>query len=200
MPITINGSGTITGISAGGLPDSIVTTDDIANSAVTDAKIAAVAASKLTGAVAVSNGGTGLTAAPPAFSAYQSSAQSISSGTWTKIQFQTEDFDTASCFDNSTNYRFTPNVAGYYQVTGRIRPNSTNGEAEIGIYKNGSAWFHGSNVNVSSGNQWGTTATGLLYMNGSTDYVEIYLYVTNSCTVSTSRQNTYFQAFFARTA
>jgi hypothetical protein len=136
----------------------------------------------------------------PAFSAYQSSAQSISSGTWTKIQFQTEDFDTASCFDNSTNYRFTPNVAGYYQVTGRIRPNSTNGEAEIGIYKNGSAWFHGSNVNVSSGNQWGTTATGLLYMNGSTDYVEIYLYVTNSCTVSTSRQNTYFQAVLARTA
>jgi len=52
MPITINGSGTITGISAGGLPDSVVTTDDIANSAVTDAKIAAVAASKLTGTVA----------------------------------------------------------------------------------------------------------------------------------------------------
>jgi len=136
----------------------------------------------------------------PAFSAYQSSAQSVSGGAWTKIQFQTEDFDTASCFDSSTNYRFTPNVAGYYQVTGRIRPNSTNGEAEIGIYKNGSAWFHGSNVNVSSGNQWGVLGTGLLYMNGSTDYVEIYLYVTNSCTVSTSRQNTYFQAFLARTA
>jgi hypothetical protein len=136
----------------------------------------------------------------PAFSAYQSSAQSISSGTWTKIQFQTEDFDTASCFDNATNYRFTPNVAGYYQVTARIRPNATNGEAEIGIYKNGSAWFHGSNINVGSGNQWGTIVTGLLYMNGSSDYVETYLYVTNSCTISTSRQNTYFQGCLVRAA
>ena len=38
MPITINGSGTVTGISVGGLPDGIVDTDTIANSAVTPAK------------------------------------------------------------------------------------------------------------------------------------------------------------------
>jgi hypothetical protein len=39
MPITIAGSGTITGISAGGLPDGVITTDDIAANAVTYAKI-----------------------------------------------------------------------------------------------------------------------------------------------------------------
>lgn len=39
MPITINGSGAVTGISAGGLPDGCVTTDDLANSAVTTAKL-----------------------------------------------------------------------------------------------------------------------------------------------------------------
>jgi hypothetical protein len=39
MPITIAGSGTITGISAGGLPDGVITTDDIAANAVTFAKI-----------------------------------------------------------------------------------------------------------------------------------------------------------------
>lgn len=50
----------------------------------------------------------------PAFSAYQSSAQTLSSGTITKIEFQTEEFDTDNCFDNAINYRFTPNVAGYY--------------------------------------------------------------------------------------
>jgi hypothetical protein len=38
MPITIAGSGTITGISAGGLPDGVITTDDIAAAAVTQAK------------------------------------------------------------------------------------------------------------------------------------------------------------------
>jgi len=40
MPIAINGTGTITGISAGGLPDDCITTADIAGSAVTTAKLA----------------------------------------------------------------------------------------------------------------------------------------------------------------
>jgi hypothetical protein len=39
MPITINGSGTVTGISAGGLPDDCITTADIAANAVTTAKL-----------------------------------------------------------------------------------------------------------------------------------------------------------------
>ena len=39
MPITINGTGTVTGISAGGLPDDCITTADIAANAVTYAKI-----------------------------------------------------------------------------------------------------------------------------------------------------------------
>ena len=40
MPITINGSGTVTGISAGGLPDASIVADDLASNAVTTAKIA----------------------------------------------------------------------------------------------------------------------------------------------------------------
>lgn len=39
MPITFNGSGTVTGITAGGLPDGVITTDDIAANAVTFGKI-----------------------------------------------------------------------------------------------------------------------------------------------------------------
>ena len=38
MPIAINGSGTITGISAGGLPDGVITNDDLAGS-IADAKL-----------------------------------------------------------------------------------------------------------------------------------------------------------------
>ena len=52
MPISIAGSGTITSISAGGLPDDCITTADIAAGAVTDAKVnasAAIADSKLSG-------------------------------------------------------------------------------------------------------------------------------------------------------
>ncbi len=40
MPISINGSGTLTGISVGGLPDGIVDEDMLASNAVTAAKLA----------------------------------------------------------------------------------------------------------------------------------------------------------------
>jgi hypothetical protein len=40
MPISITGTGTITGLSAGGLPDDCITTAEIASSAVTTAKLA----------------------------------------------------------------------------------------------------------------------------------------------------------------
>ena len=39
MPITINGSGTVTGISAGGLPDGIVTTAEVADANITASKL-----------------------------------------------------------------------------------------------------------------------------------------------------------------
>ena len=40
MPVTINGNGSITGLSVGGLPNGTVDTDTLASNAVTNAKIA----------------------------------------------------------------------------------------------------------------------------------------------------------------
>jgi hypothetical protein len=39
MPIVLDGSGSITGLSAGGLPDSSITSADIADGAITSAKL-----------------------------------------------------------------------------------------------------------------------------------------------------------------
>ena len=50
----------------------------------------------------------------PAFEAFLSSNQTVTDNTTTKIQFNSEVFDTDNCYDNSTNYRFTPTVAGKY--------------------------------------------------------------------------------------
>ena len=51
----------------------------------------------------------------PAFSAYRgTTSQSFSGSAWTKIQFNIENYDTANAYDNATNHRFTPQVAGYY--------------------------------------------------------------------------------------
>jgi hypothetical protein len=76
----------------------------------------------------------------PSFRAYQSSAQTLANGTFTKISFDTEVFDTASCYDNTSNYRFTPNVAGYYYIKGMVRfAGTSDGKVLVArIYKNGS--------------------------------------------------------------
>ena len=56
MPITISGSGTITGIGTGGLPDGCIATDDLANNAVTAGKMGTTEQSRLCAAWVNFNG------------------------------------------------------------------------------------------------------------------------------------------------
>ena len=135
----------------------------------------------------------------PAFSAYQSSAQTLSSATLTKIQFQTEEFDTNSCFDSTTNYRFTPNVAGYYLVSGHIQPDASYTAGIHAIYKNGSLYKYGSfNANATGVAQ--PSVTCLVYLNGSTDYVEFYASFTTGQAAAATSAFTWFQGHMARAA
>jgi len=141
--------------------------------------------------------------AAPAFSAYNSSAQSIANNSFTKVQFQTENFDTNSNFDNSTNYRFTPTVAGYYHVTAQVALNSLTANSFSAIYKNGGAIAY-SPVAVG----WSGIANTLsaiavdVYMNGTTDYLEVYVYQASGGSLNTvnSSNATMFSAFLARSA
>ena len=48
----------------------------------------------------------------PAFQAYLSSNQTISSDTWTKIECDTEDFDTGAGYDNASTYIYTVPTGG----------------------------------------------------------------------------------------
>tara|TARA_Y100000004_G_scaffold122121_1_gene137312 strand:+ start:150 stop:710 length:561 start_codon:yes stop_codon:yes gene_type:complete len=115
----------------------------------------------------------------PAFEAYLGSDQSVSNNTVTKVQINTEVFDTDSCYDNSTNYRFTPTVAGKYYVygsiasyTGQIGDNLWIG---TNIYKNGSVYRE---TRFNMNNNYGEWLPGYIYaiidMNGSTDYLELW--------------------------
>ena len=80
----------------------------------------------------------------PAFEAYLggSGGQALSNDTVTKVQFQTELYDTNNTYDNSSNYRFTPGVAGKYFIYASLLYD-TSGNDQLGphyIYfkKNGS--------------------------------------------------------------
>ena len=114
----------------------------------------------------------------PAFSAYGSVATSLSNSAFTKITLDTETFDTNSNFASN---RFTPTVAGYYQVnfTGTNSASGNNGYwAYHAIYKNGSAYIGAYTVFPSGIIQnYSNNLSQLIYMNGSSDYLEFYVNV-----------------------
>ena len=107
--------------------------------------------------------------AAPAFSAQSSSISSFTLNTFTKIPLQTENFDTNGNFDNVTNYRFTPTVAGYYQFNGYIQFSSVNTSLQLVFYKNGVAGYPAQFTSAS-----GNWICNLIQMNGTTDYIELY--------------------------
>lgn len=166
-------------LSSADLEDNIITSAKIVDGTIATADISdgAVTSVKTTGV-----GGTNT----PAFEAIRNSNQTgISNETLTKAQLDIEVFDTDSCYDNSTNYRFTPNVAGKYLVYGQIMgfngSSNVNNFASI-IYKNGSAYreseidFFG---NQGAGGTAGMIST-IIEMNGTTDYVELFGYVSRA--------------------
>ena len=161
----------------------------------------------------VINGTTGITvaaAAAPAFSAYQNSNQSLSSATYTLIQLQTEEFDTASCFNNTGStvagipaYAFLPNIAGYYQLTACVNIGAAAGTvAIVSFYKNGAEFKRSSQIPMTSAANIQIAGTSLVYLNGTTDYVQFYAYQGSVGSLSTSSgaSQVYFQAALARSA
>ena len=135
----------------------------------------------------------------PAFSAYQSSAQTVTGGVFTKLTCQTEEFDTNSNYDNVTNYRFTPTVAGYYQFSAAVQVGASASTSLVTFYKNGSefkrpSYLSGSSVSNSNG------GTALIYCNGTTDYVEAYILLGTGQALSASVHGTWFQGVMVRAA
>lgn len=141
----------------------------------------------------------------PAFSAYPSSPQTFaSSGAQSKVLFDAEEFDTANCFSSS---RFTPNVAGYYQVNSTVRFDGGGpgtGECMLVVWKNGTEAKRGWN---SSGTAFANSffsmsVSAIVYCNGTTDYLEIYAQqVSGASRTTTAYANiSYFQAAMIRAA
>ena len=140
----------------------------------------------------------------PAFSAFAGNTdlQTITPGSQQKVLFQVEEFDTANCYGSS---RFTPNVAGYYQLNAEVRFDGnvgTGNEIMLAIWKNGAEYKRGWNsTGVSPATNWFSMQVGsLVYANGTTDYFEIYAQHGNSGNLTitgvTSTGITYFNGIF----
>jgi hypothetical protein len=132
----------------------------------------------------------------PAFSAYINVAQSISATTYTKIQFDKEHFDTNSNYDTTT-YRFTPTVAGYYQINFGFKTSVAQTRTILVVYKNGAQERGIVDLQSATG---GCVMSCLLYMNGSTDYIEPYAFLASAANSATGSVSSCFDAFLARAA
>ena len=120
----------------------------------------------------------------PAFSARKTSAQSFTQNAFTKVIFNTEEFDTNANYDTTTA-RFTPTMAGYYQINaGLVLQSLIKGTSLVSIFKNGSEYKRGQHINTdlasSTDGITALTTHGLVYCNGSTDYIEIQGYFSSS--------------------
>lgn len=132
----------------------------------------------------------------PAFSAYNNGTQSVSASTDTKIVFDHENFDTNSNYDNATNYRFTPTVAGYYQFNTNVYvANFAGSWMRLYMMKNGSANTEFDRT-ITAGQ---TTLNGscILYANGTTDYFEIYIRCQGGTTVQVGATDANLMTFNA---
>jgi len=116
----------------------------------------------------------------PAFEARLSNEPSVSTNTWTKVPVNVEIYDVGGCYDNSTNYRFTPTTAGKYVFYVQVGFNAlTDGKYLFAaVRKNGLVIFSDGNAINHTGHDGGLASryTITAEANGSSDYFEAYAF------------------------
>ena len=111
----------------------------------------------------------------PSFRAHQSASSSLTSTTFTLVPINTKDWDTANNFNTST-YTFTPTVAGYYQINATINVIGTAITRFIlAFFKNGSQYSRPTDLAYSTTLAY-YSGSDMVYMNGTTDYLQLYVY------------------------
>ena len=140
----------------------------------------------------------------PAFHAKLSSTQSVSNNAEQKINVNTEDFDTDNCYDNTTNYRFTPTVAGKYWCYGQtaVYGGGTDrvNQVQTRLKKNGTTIFYNSSdLRNNPGRQISSPVGVVIDFNGSSDYLELHCYIgltdTSGSQITGDSSVTFFGAY-----
>ena len=116
----------------------------------------------------------------PTFRAYRTSSdQSMSHNTATLVELNAEAWDIGSYYDTST-FKYTPLIQGYYQVNGSIQDISNTDVYDIivYIYKNGASASQGRIRYIGATNDDLYTSvvstSDIIYMDGVDDYLQLY--------------------------
>ena len=139
----------------------------------------------------------------PSFRATMSADQDgISSETNQKVAFNTETWDFGSCYDHSSNYRFTvpSGEAGYYMILATTHTRSGSGDYSgktVRLYKNGS--FLAENQNALDEDRHHSTRSNQQHIStvellSAGDYIEVYVKVFGAA-FNIESESSYFSAF-----
>ena len=157
----------LTKVRTGGITDASVTTAKVAN----DAKNV------------------------PAFHASLSAYQTISNATETKVNFDTELFDSDGTYDNSSNYRFTPAVTGKYFIYACMRLDNSDdfNNFHVFIKKNGSTALMSGRRHT----HYGSNLVSGIVDSDTNDYFEAFIYqdTGGNFNVRGNAHETYFGGF-----
>tara|TARA_R110000868_G_scaffold225509_1_gene477687 strand:+ start:130 stop:651 length:522 start_codon:yes stop_codon:yes gene_type:complete len=163
-------------------------------------KVGTITNSQGSGNITIGSGVT-LLSNVPAFGAYLSANQTVTDNATTKAQINTEVFDTNGCYDNTTNYRFTPTVAGkyfvYFAICCEADANVIN-DISVYLYKNGVEYLEVRDNPVASERGIDVGGSNIVDFNGTTDYVEVYGRInvdSNTPSFKSSTKSTYFGAY-----
>ena len=112
----------------------------------------------------------------------------VNPGSYTNtiIKYDTAVTDSTGWYDN-TNGRFTPTVAGWYQVSAGARVYSSGGEGYLALRKNGT-----DIMSSGGGNAVNSVLSLLVYFNGSSDYIQLYSIAATAITNAQNSTNTPF--------
>lgn len=186
--------------------DFILTAPEISGNIITSGDTATITQAML-GANSITQAklANGIAATGPAFSVYRNAAQTVPHNAYTRVNFEIEEFDTANCYDNSTNFRFTPNVAGYYQISLHLSMTLTGTNASTfiaAIGKNGGIIAQNYSTYINVNNTYSAHTTKLVYMNGTTDYIDGQAYHNQGAdrSLQTNQTFCYMSGFLARAA
>ena len=193
------------GVAAGSLATSVLTGQTDIGAAIADADLLLVddgaggtlrkpAASRLKTFVSGN-------ANDPAFHAYNPQNGSVANNTNIIVSNNTELFDSGSAY-NTSDYKFTPQTAGYYFLYGQVRYESGDNDFDrinLEILKNGSAILASRNNNTDYST---VNVAGTVVANGSSDYFQLQSYHGrgSSVNITTADEYTFFGGFLIKTS
>jgi len=187
-----SGTGTFTIASPNSDTDRTLTLPDEAGTVLTTSSDVLTSASIITASQS--------TSAVPVFSTYRSGSNfSFSASSWTKVEMNSTLVDTESDWD-AVNYRYTPSMGGWYYATFVATHNGTGGARRFT-----SIWKNGNNLGYfqtrETGGEVRYNHNQLVYLNGSTDYIEAYVWSDASSPFVNYDDNgneTFFQGYLVR--